>query len=120
MACVKDVFNCTLKRHSGPPYTHFRILHQDDTWDLNRMYSVHMTRPAEEMLKDGSLDTVESEALVVGDVVLPTDGKDSLKLRLLESLQTFDVLTIQSPGLTSVQKRSTARKTMIFVLIVRP
>lgn len=56
-----------------------------------------MSRPA--IWKYGSLDAGD-----VGDAVLPTDAKDSSELLLMEPLQTFDVLTIQSTGLICVQK----------------
>lgn len=71
------------------------------------MHSEYVICPVEVMLKDGSLDAGERcprEDPVVDDVVLPTDGMESLELFLLELLQTFDVSTILSLCFTSVQK----------------
>lgn len=65
-----------------------------------------MTWLAEALFKDGSLyagEKLPREDLVVGDSVLPTDVKDFSELYLLKPLQTFDVLTIQTPGLTIIQ-----------------
>lgn len=53
-----------------------------------------MTRSAESILKDGTLDTREirpRENLVVSDTVLTTDAKVYSELHLLEPFQTFDV-----------------------------
>lgn len=64
---------------------------------------IHGTGP---LLKDGSLAAGEKfpgQYLDVGVVVRPNDAKNSSELRLLESLQTFDIPTIQNPGLASVQ-----------------
>lgn len=44
-----------------------------------------------------------SADLVVSDSVPPNDAKDSSEIHLLELFLTFDVPTIQSPGLASVQ-----------------
>lgn len=71
------------------------------------MHSEYVICPVEVMLKDGSLDAGERcprEDPVVDDVVLPTDGMESLELFLLELLQIFDVSTILSLCFTSVQK----------------
>lgn len=43
-------------------------------------------------------------SILVGDVVLPTDVKDFLEFCFLELLQMFDVLMIQGPCLTNMQK----------------
>lgn len=63
-----------------------------------------------------------TEDLVVGDAILPTDSKDSTKLSLLDLLQMFDVPMIQSPCFTAYRmvEKTTAQKTMILVLMVRP
>lgn len=59
--------------------------------------SGNVTRTAQAMSKNGSLDSWECctrDDLVVGDVVF----------RLLEPFLTIDVSTIQSPGLANIQK----------------
>lgn len=70
-------------------------------------HSRQVNRRTEAVLKDGSLDAgarCPREDLVVGNVVLTNDAKNSSDIRLLEPLQTFDVLTIQSPCHAGIQK----------------
>lgn len=64
-------------------------------------------------MKDYCVNTGERcprEDLVVVDPVLPTDAKDSSKLRLPEPLYTFT--TIQSSCLASVQKSGKGQGTV--------
>lgn len=70
-------------------------------------HSGHVTRSAMVMTKDSGHDVGKRcpwQDLVVGDAVLSPDAKDSSGLCLLERFQTFDLPTIQSSSLTSVQK----------------
>lgn len=56
---------------------------------------------------DDSLDAGERcprEDHIVGDAVLTIGKMDSSQLYLLETLQAFDISTVQGPHFTSIQK----------------